>query len=155
MEGTPSTGRTRARPVSIIGQVLLVVLGTCWGMFSRPAPVVNVTWRAGVSEALRLADEQQLHLTNREASDNAFHYELLTPDFGGIDAIVAHPDIQDTSHIIRREGRIAADAGVGPDRVWWWAGPFRGAGGEREFRIVFAALLLLTAGCGWAARPAS
>src|SRR3954468_395629 len=156
MEPTTPPRRTHLQHAATAGQALLVIMGIAWAFTSRQAPIVNVTWRPGLSEEARQTDERDLQPTNREpADDGAFHYELLRPDSGGVRALMTHGDVQGTAHINRADTRVADDAGVGADRVWWWAGPFRGRGGDREFRIVFAALLLLTAGCGWPARPAS
>jgi hypothetical protein len=156
MNGTDTTRSRHLRRAASAGETILVVMGVAWAIFSRPAPVVNVEWRQGVSEQARLADETALQLTHREPADDPlhFHYELMTPDSKGISAIVDHPDVRDTAHIVRSDARIADDAGVGPDRVWWWGGPFRGRGGDHQFRILFGVIVVMTAACEWAVRRA-
>jgi hypothetical protein len=136
----------------LTGHVALLVLGVEWAMFERPAPVFNVTWREGLSNAARTQAERQLRLENRQASNDSFQYELWSPRRREIAAIVDHPDVADTGHIDRGAARIGPDAGRG--RRVWWRGPFRGGGSSREFRQTFAAIALVTLLIGWRSSPA-
>ena len=139
------------RAAVLIGHLALLILGVEWALFERPAPVFNVTWREGLSNAARTDAERQLRLENRQPSNDSFQYELWTPRPREIAAIVDHPDVKDTGHIDRAAARIAPDAGRG--RRVWWRGPFRGGRSSREFRQAFGAVALVTLLVGWRYPP--
>jgi hypothetical protein len=138
------------RAAVVAGHAVLLVLGVAWAVFERPAPVFNVTWREGLTDAARGSAERQLGLENRQPSNDSFQYELWSPRTREITAIVEHPAVADTGHIDRVAARIAPDAGRG--RRVWWRGPFRGAGSPRQFRVTFAAIAAATLLAAWLAR---
>jgi len=137
-----------ARRISVAGQCALIVLGIAWAVFERPAPFVNIAWRDGLPEPARREVESQLYLENGEPSDGTWRYELASPRTADIRAIVAHPDVRDTHRIERQSAAISADAGRGELRVWW-AGPFKGAAGRLEFRLLFGVIACMTVLCAF------
>lgn len=143
--------RNVLRAAAGAGQVALVVLGLCWVALERPAPLVNVRWRAGLPDDVRTRHEAALHLARGERSDDTWRYELTAPRTDVIRAILTHPDVADTHRLERASATISPDAGTGTLRVWW-AGPLRGAGGPRQFRLLYGTLGLLVLLASWAAR---
>jgi hypothetical protein len=141
------------RGAAVAGHLALLVLGVAWAMFERPAPVFNVTWRDGISDAARQSAERQLGLENRQPSNDSFQYELWSPRTREITAIIEHPDVADTGHIDRAAARIAPDAGRG--RRVWWRGPFAGASSPRQFRATFALVAAATFLFAWLARSSA
>jgi hypothetical protein len=135
--------RRAAAIIALTGNLLLVLMGIAWATFERPAPVLNIAWRAGLSDEARLEAERDLHLERRPSSSDSFEYELWFPGTAAIAAIVAHPDVADTGHVDRANARMDADAGHADQRVWW-RGPFRGLRSALEFRLVFALVGMVT-----------
>jgi hypothetical protein len=139
--------RTVIRRTAVAGQFVLIGLCLAWAVLERPAPLVNVRWREGLSATARRDAETRLYLEKGEPVGEAWRYELASPRRTELAAIVAHPDVRDTHRIDQRTATITADAGRGTLRVWW-AGPFKGVEGRRDFRVVLAtigAITLLTA----------
>ncbi len=64
------------RRLSTAGQCVLIALGVAWAVFERPAPVINVRWRDGVSADERLRFERQLFLESGEEVDGSWRYDL-------------------------------------------------------------------------------
>ncbi len=147
--------RPARRPVLMrvcrVGQGLLVLLCLAWAVFERPAPVVTVAWKDGVSAEARGYVERQLQLANPQASDDVWQYELTSPRAADIKALVTHPSVKDTSHIDRDQLAVK-EPGVGTLRVWW-RGPFRGVRGRVWFRGLVAGIAFLTVGCAVLAAP--
>jgi len=143
--------RHSLRRVAVAGQCVLVVLCTAWAIFERPAPVVNVQWREGLSEESRQQAERDLYL--ERSTDHEGHYELVSPRQADIAAIVAHPDVDDTHRIDRARATLTADSYTGKLRVWW-AGPFKGVEGRVQFRLVFVVLGFITLLCARLSDPA-
>jgi len=137
--------------IAVAGQCLLVALGTAWAFFERPAPVVNVRWKEGLSEEARRQAERDLYLEFRE-DDNEGNYELGSPRQPDIAAVVAHTAVQDTSRIDREHATLTADSYSGNLRVWW-AGPFKGAQGRVQFRVLLVVTGLVTLLCAWITNP--
>ena len=143
--------RSVFRWIAVAGQCLLVALCTAWALFERPAPVVNVRWKEGLSEEARRQAERDLYLEFRD-DDNGGHYELGSPRQRDIAAVVAHAGVQDTGRIDREHATLTADSYRGTLRVWW-AGPFKGAQGRIQFRVLLAAIGLITLLCAWISYP--
>jgi hypothetical protein len=135
------------RRIAIAGQLVLILFGIAWAVLERPAPVITVRWRDGLSLQARAQAAQQLQLQHEQPSDDAWQYEALDPRAPAVAAIIAHPDVLDTSHIDRGSATLAADAGRGEARVWW-AGPFHGPRGSEQFRLLLTAVALVTVACG-------
>jgi len=146
---TPATRESIGR-IAIAGECLLVLLCVAWAVFERPAPLVNIRWRDGLSADDRSRVERQLYLENGQLSEGAWRYELTSPRSTEIAAIIAHPDVRDTHRIDRDHATLTADAGTGALRIWW-AGPFKGARSGAEFRAVFGVVALVTLLCAWSA----
>jgi hypothetical protein len=147
---------TRARQrrlsrIAVAGQGLLIALCTAWALFERPAPIVNIDWREGLSAAARRQAERDLSLEFVEDGDEG-HYELGSPRQADIAAIVAHPDVEDTHRIDREHATLTADADRGILRVWW-AGPFKGVRGRAQFRVVLVVIGVITLLCAWLSNP--
>ena len=64
---TPAT-RELIRKTAVGGQCVLILLGVAWAIFERPAPLVNVRWRDGLSTEARRRTEIELYLQNGEPS---------------------------------------------------------------------------------------
>ena len=139
------------RWTAVAGQCLLVALCVAWAYFERPAPVVNVRWKEGLSEEARRKAERDLYLQFRE-DDTEGNYELGSPRPSDIAAVVAHAAVRDTSRIDREHATLTADSYSGTLRVWW-AGPFKGAQGRVQFRILLAVIGLITLLCAWITNP--
>jgi hypothetical protein len=140
------------RRIAVGGQCLLIVLCTVWALFERPAPIVNIRWREGLSaEALRQA-ERELYVEEYVENGNEGHYEVQSPRRRHIAAIVAHPDVEDTFRIDRAQATITADSYPSSRRVWW-AGPFYGPRSPVQFRVLAALIGLVTVVCAWISGP--
>lgn len=141
----------RLRRIALGARLLLIVLCIAWAFLEQPAPIVNINWREGLSPEERRRIERDLHLEFVEDDDEG-HYELGSPRQADIAAIVAHPDIDDTHRIDREHATLSADSEPGVVRVWW-AGPFKGSRGHRQFRVVVALLGAIAVGCAWFSDP--
>jgi hypothetical protein len=139
------------RWTAVAGQCLLVALCMAWALFERPAPVVNVRWQDGLSEEARHQAERDLYLEFRK-DDNEGNYELGSPRQADIAAVVAHVAVRDTSRIDREHATLTADSYSGTLRVWW-AGPFKGARGRVQFRVLLGVIGLITLLCAWLTSP--
>jgi hypothetical protein len=137
----------RLRKLTIAAQLLLIVLCTAWAFLEKPAPIVNINWREGVSPDQRRQIERDLYLEFVEDDDGG-HYELGSPRRADIAAIVAHPDIDDTHRIDRERATLSADSEPGVVRVWW-AGPFKGSQGHTQFRVLVALIGAIAVVCAW------
>ena len=135
------------RGIGVAAQLLLVGLCTAWAFLEKPAPIVNINWREGLSAEERRRIERDLYLEFVEDDDEG-HYELGSPRPADIAAIVAHPDIDDTHRIDRERGTLGADSEPGVVRIWW-AGPFKGSRGHRQFRVVAAVIAAIAIGSVW------
>ena len=140
------------RRIVVGGQCLLIVLCTGWGRFERPAPIVNIRWREGMSEEARRQAERDLYVAEYLEGGNEGHYEVQSPRRRHIAAIVAHPDVDDTFRIDRERATITADSYPSSRRVWW-AGPFRGPNSPVQFRVVAGLIGLVTFVCAWISGP--
>jgi hypothetical protein len=127
--------------VTVAGQCALVVLCAAWAILERPAPVVSVQWREGLSEESRRQAERDLYL--ERTIDHEGDYELGSPRRADNAAIVAHPDVDDTHRIDRAHATLTADSYRGTLRVWW-AGPFKGFEGRVQFRVVLVLIGFIT-----------
>ena len=134
------------RRIAVAGQALLIALCTAWALFERPAPVVDIKWREGLSADARRQAERDLYLVEYIEDDDKGHYELGSPRQADIAAIVAHPDVEDTYRIDRTHATLTTDSYPGTLRVWW-AGPFKGVRGRVEFRVVVAVICVITLLC--------
>jgi hypothetical protein len=137
----------QVRRIGVAAQLLLIGLCTAWAFLEKPAPIVNINWREGLSAEERRRIERDLYLEFVEDDDEG-HYELGSPRPADIAAIVAHPDIDDTHRIDREHGTLSADSEPGVVRVWW-AGPFKGSRGPLQFRVVVAVIAAIAIGCVW------
>ena len=137
----------QVRRIGLAAQLLLIVLCAAWAFLEKPAPIVNINWREGVSPEERPRIERDLYL-EFVGDDDGGHYELGSPRQADIAAIVAHPDIDDTHRIDRERGTLSADSEPGVVRVWW-AGPFKGSRGHRQFRVVVAVIAAIAIACVW------
>lgn len=140
-----------ARRIAVAAQLLLIVLCTAWPFLEKPAPIVIINWREGLSPDDRRRVERDLYLEFVN-DNNDGHYELGSPRQADIAAIVAHPDIADTRRINRASATLTWDSAPGVVRVWW-AGPFKGSRGHTQFRVVFAAIAAIAFGCAWLSGP--
>ena len=132
--------------VGMVGQWGLLALCAAWAVYERPAPVINVRWREGLSREAQRLDEQQFYLASGEAAsadDRTWTYVLTAPTRTNIAALIAHADVEDTYRIDRRRATISDEAGRSPVHVWW-AGPLRGVNGRRTFRVAMLVLSLVT-----------
>src|SRR6185369_2962709 len=71
--------RERLRRVSVAGQCALVLLGMAWAWFERPAPVIYILWKPGLTSAARQRAEADLGLRNPQPSNDSLEYELWVP----------------------------------------------------------------------------
>ena len=140
------------RRIVVGGQCLLIVLCTGWALFERPAPIVNIRWREGLSEEARQQAERDLYVAEYLENGNEGHYEVQSPRRRDIAAIVAHPDVADTFRIDRKRATITADSYPSSRRVWW-AGPFKGLHSPVQFRVVAGLIGLVTIVCAWISGP--
>ncbi len=140
------TAATWARQLAVVGQCVLVVLALAWVLLERPAPIVNVRWREGLSVEARQRAESALQLMKGEPTEDAWQYELASPRSADVAALLQHPSVASTGHIDPGARKVSDDAGRGSVRVWW-AGPFRGVRGRKEFRAAFAVVAALTLTC--------
>jgi hypothetical protein len=135
------------RKISVAAQLLLVMLCAAWPFLEKPAPIVNIKWREGLSPDDRRRVERDLYLEFVD-DNNEGHYELGSPRQADIAAIVAHPDIDDTRLIDRARATLSWNSEPGVVRVWW-TGPFKGSRGHAQFRLVFAVIATVAFGCAW------
>ena len=75
------------RRIVVGGQCLLIVLCTGWALFERPAPIVNIRWREGLSEEARQQAERDLYVAEYLENGNEGHYEVQSPRRRDIAAI--------------------------------------------------------------------
>lgn len=146
------TLQRRLERVATVGRWALLALCAAWAVYERPAPVINVRWRGGLTEFERGRDERQLFLASGSPSGGTWSYVLTSPTRSNIAALVAHPDVEDTHRIDRSSATITAEAGRSPLRVWW-IGPLRGANSRRAFRVIVLVLGLVTLTSAWLSRP--
>lgn len=137
--------------VTNFGQLLLVMLGVCWAIWERPAPIITIQWRDRLSVDERRRAERELRLANPQPSDDAWQYELWWPRTREIAAILEHPLVEDTGHIDRVTGTIADDAGQASVRVWWLEA-VSGPDVPRRFRWLMALVGLATVACSYLVR---
>ncbi len=143
--------------VGMVGQCGLLALCAAWAVYERPAPVINVRWREGLSREAQRLDEQQFYLASGDlasgsANGTTWTYVLTAPTRTNIAALIAHADVEDTFRIDRRRATISDEAGRSPVRVWW-AGPLRGVNGRRMFRVALLVLSLVTVTSAMLSRP--
>jgi hypothetical protein len=144
--------RHQLRRIAAAGHGLLIVLCLMWALFERPAPIVNIRWREGLSEEARRQTERDLHVAEYVENGNEGHYEVLSPRRRHIAAVVAHPDVADTFRIDRERATITEDSYPSSRRLWW-AGPFMGANSTVQFRVVAALVALITLLCASLSNP--
>ena len=123
----------------------MLAVGLLVGVASRvldgdPAKGIHVRWHAEVTDAERLRLEAQFLLRGERREDRTFGYDLLDDARANIQALVAHPAVEDTHHIDRGNFTFAASAEFGESRTGWaWRW-----GVERQ--LPWAAGLLLLSG---------
>jgi hypothetical protein len=146
--------RHQLRRIAAAGHGLLIVLCLMWALFERPAPIVNIRWREGLSEEARRQTERDLHVAEYVENGNEGHYEVLSPRRRHIAAVVAHPDVADTFRIDRERATITEDSYPSSRRLWW-AGPFMGANSRVQFRVVATLLGIVAWLCASISNPSS
>ena len=146
--------REHLRRVSAAGQCALVLLGIAWAWFERPAPVIYIIWKAGLTPAARQRAEADLGLRNPQPSNDSLEYELWVPTTGSVSAILRHQDVAYVGRIDHQTASIGSDAGHGRTRVWW-AGPLSGARSPGRFRWLFGLTALATLISSWLSSPRS
>ena len=102
--------RHSLRRIAVAGRCLLIALCAAWALFERPAKVVNITWREGLSAEARRQVERDLYLAEYLENGDEWHYEVRSPRQADIAAIVAHPDVEDTHRIDREHATFTVDA---------------------------------------------
>ncbi len=146
--------RERLRRVSVAGQCALVLLGMAWAWFERPAPVIYILWKPGLTSAARQRAEADLGLRNPQPSNDSLEYELWVPTTGSVGAILRHQDIAYAGRIDHQTASIGSDAGHAKTRVWW-AVPLSGARSPGRFRWLFGLTALATLISTWLSSPGS
>ena len=102
----------------------MLAVGVLVGVASRaldgdPAKGIHVRWDAEVTDAERLRLEAQFLLRGERREDRTFGYDLLNDSQANIQALVAHPAVEDTHHIDRGNFTLAASAEFGESRTGW------------------------------------
>jgi hypothetical protein len=102
----------------------VLAVGLLVGVASRvldgdPAKGIHVRWHAEVTDAERLELEAQFLLRGERREDRTFGYDLLDDSQANIQALVAHPAVEDTHHIDRGNFTLAANAEFGESRTGW------------------------------------
>ena len=102
----------------------VLVVGVLVGVASRvldgdPAKSIHVRWHPEVTDAERLRLEAQFLLRGERREDRTFGYDLLNDSQANIQALVAHPAVEDTHHIDRGNFTLAASAEFGESRTGW------------------------------------
>ena len=68
----------------------------------QPHTIIHVRWPAGISDADRARAESELHLApHRDIEDRTWEYNLLNRSPENVQAILAHPLVEDTKGIDR------------------------------------------------------
>ena len=106
----PADPRDRRHVVAIAAVSLIVfAIALCVWRFvpSAIAPRINVRWTAGLSDEARLAAESQLTLLNGEVREGrTWAYDLGNLSRANVQALVAHPAVEDTHYVNRAAGTI-------------------------------------------------
>jgi hypothetical protein len=81
----------------------------------QPQAIVHVRWPAGISDADRARAESDLHLApHRDIEDRTWQYNLLDRSPENIQAILAHPLVEDTQGIDRATHVLTVSPPVAP-----------------------------------------
>jgi hypothetical protein len=85
---------------------------------SALAPRVNVRWAPPVQESERRNVERALGLLEGAQVDGrTWAYDLRDPSRSTVEALVAHPLVEDTHHIDRAAREVSVDAPAGRTRI--------------------------------------
>ena len=113
------------RPAARIATALLIgvvaAVGATYYLTYEPAPSIRVRWRPDVTPAAREELERAFLLVGRvahEGSTRVFQYDLLDTSPRNIEALVTHPEVEDTDEIDRRNYVIRADGPYGGRWMW-------------------------------------
>jgi hypothetical protein len=138
--------------MSVAGQAAMLLLGLAWAFCERPAPLIYIVWKTGLTPQARQEAETELALRNPRPSNDSFEYELWVPTPGSVRAILASPHVSYVGRVDARTASIAPDAGHGRTRIWW-AGPLSGARSPARFRWLFGLTVLVTLVTGYVSSP--
>lgn len=99
--------------------IVLSALAAAYYFTVEPAATVKVRWRDTVSEAQRTAHERRFLLTGPIAEEpRTFRYDLLDTRPANLQAIVEHPDVEDTAEIERTRFQLQPDYAYGTGWMW-------------------------------------
>ena len=139
------------RALAVAGQCLLVSLCTAWAFFERPAPVVNVRWREGLQtrpaagpSATSTSSSARTTLKATTSSDRRVR---RTSQPSWRTPMCGIPLVS-----IGQHATLTGDSYRGTLRVWW-VGPFKGARGRVQFRVLLGVIGLITLLCAWITNP--
>jgi len=81
----------------------------------QPHTLIHVRWPSGISDADRARAESELHLVpHRDIADRTWEYDLLDRSPANVQAILAHPLVEDTQGIDRGTQVLKVSAPVAP-----------------------------------------
>jgi hypothetical protein len=81
----------------------------------QPQVIVHVRWPAGISDSDRARAESELHLApHRDIGDRTWQYNLLDRSPENIQAILAHPLVEDTQGIDRATHVLTVSPSIVP-----------------------------------------
>lgn len=113
------------RPAARIATALLIGIvasvGATYYLTYEPAPSIRVRWRPDVTPAAREQLERAFLLVGRaahEGSTRVYQYDLLDTSRRNIEALVTHPEVEDTDEIDRRNYVIRVDGPYGGRWMW-------------------------------------
>lgn len=114
-----SNDRGKIGLLAVVSALMIAVVAVVWA-FAPPviAPRVNVRWAPDVSDTARISLEQRFSLVAGEQSGPAtWAYDLPDLSRANIEALVAHPAVDDTHDIDRIAGSVSRDASPGTTRI--------------------------------------
>jgi hypothetical protein len=91
------------------GSLIVLALVACIWRYVPPAtaPRINVRWAPGVADEARLAAQREFKLLRGEVKDGrTWAYDLGNISRANVQALVAHPAVEDTHYINRSAGTI-------------------------------------------------
>lgn len=108
-----------SRTAAAIAASVLAALGGTYYVTAERAPAVGIRWREGVDSDRRVELERRFRLDRRrEPEGRSMLYDLTDIRSTNIRALLAQPEVEDTSRIDRDSSTIMADAAFGQGHMW-------------------------------------
>src|SRR5688572_20478787 len=98
--------------------MILVIVGGVRMASPDLAPRVNVRWAPEVSTEQRATLERRFQLVSpAHVEGSTWTYDLRDPSAANVNALIAHPAVEDTHGINRQAGAVEPDAPLGTTSV--------------------------------------